>query len=310
MNAFLAMFPLILGMLAIVGLVVNDAALQSKLYEGIASVFPANAHGEILSALSGAKHSAGLLGVLSIVGLVWSGTNLFAAMEFSLTQIYGTKQRDMLRQRLMGLVMVVIFMTAVLLAIGANSLAAISPGGGLIGLVLGAVVLTSLLLLIYRWVPNRTFSFKDIWPGAVVAGILIEILSLVFPLYAKLSHGFNSYGQEFALFFLLATWLMFLSQFILLGAVFNKVRLGDARATGLFAAPESASRAIKRPAEAIKQQQREAGEAHLTRYATKDRSDIPTAAQARGFGNGRTGSGAPTRHITHPETVSDIYGGG
>ena len=198
-----------------------------------------------------------------------------------LTEIYGTKQRDALRQRLMGLVMVVVFMAAVLLAVGANSLAAVSPGGAVIGVVLGALVLTGLLLVVYRWVPNRTFSFKNIWPGAVVAGILIEVLSLAFPLYAKVSHGFNSYGQEFALFFLLATWLMFLSQFILLGAVFNKVRLGEARATGLFAAPDSASREIKRPAEAIKQQQVEAGDAPLTGQTTKHQSSVPSASQAR-----------------------------
>src|ERR1039458_5593185 len=99
MNAFLAMFPLILGMLAIVGLVIKNAAVQSKLYEGIASVFPADAHREILTALDGVKHSAGLLGIVAIGGLIWSGTNLFASMEFALTEIYGTKQRDAVRQR-------------------------------------------------------------------------------------------------------------------------------------------------------------------------------------------------------------------
>jgi uncharacterized BrkB/YihY/UPF0761 family membrane protein len=39
-NAFLAMFPLILGMLAIVGFLVNDPGTQKNLYNGIVSVFP------------------------------------------------------------------------------------------------------------------------------------------------------------------------------------------------------------------------------------------------------------------------------
>src|ERR1035437_4069791 len=189
-NAFLAMFPLILGMLAIVGFAVNDPGVQAKLYNGIVSVFPADAHDEILKALTGVKHNAGILGIVSILGLLWSGTSLFASMEFALTKIFGTKQRDMLRQRLMGLIMVVVFIAAVLFAVVANSAAAASTGAGLIGAVAGAVVLVALMTAIYRFVPNRTFALKDIWPGAVLAGVVTELFSLLFPLYAKVSQGF------------------------------------------------------------------------------------------------------------------------
>lgn len=250
-NAFQAMFPLILGMLAIVGLVIHDPSTQATVYNGVVSVFPGDAHGAILMALTGVRDHAGILGIVSIVGLLWSGTNLFAAMEFALTKIFGTKQRDTLRQRLMGLIMVVVFIAAVLLAVTANSAAAASPGAGVIGCLFAAVVLIALMTVIYRWVPNRTFPLKDVWPGALLAGVLIEVFSLAFPLYAKVSKGFGSYGQQFALFFLLATWLSFLSQFILIGAVFNKMRLGVPGDEGIVAAPPAEARAHVEPADAI-----------------------------------------------------------
>jgi membrane protein len=264
-NAFLAMFPLILGMLAIVGLVIDNPDLQTKLYNGIVSVFPADAHPQILSALTGVKHNAGILGIVSIVGLLWSGTSLFASMEFALTMIFGTKQRDTLRQRLMGLVMVIVFILAVLLTVTANSAAAASPGAGVLGALLGALVLVGLMTVIYRWVPNRTFALKDIWPGALLAGVLIELFSLLFPLYAKVSKGFGTYGQQFALFFLLATWLSFMCQFILIGAVFNKMRLGTPTDEGIVPAEPKDSRSHKDPAAAIDQEKREtpAGRASL-----------------------------------------------
>lgn len=251
-NAFEAMFPLILGMLAIVGLLIRDPSTQASLYKGIVSIFPADAHDAILKALTGVRNHAGLLGIVSIAGLLWSGTNLFAAMEFALTKIFGTTQRDMLRQRLMGLVMVVVFIVAVLLAVTANSAAALSPGAGVVGSLFAAVVLIALMLVIYRWVPNRTFALREVWPGALVAGALIEVFSLIFPLYAKVSKGFGTYGQQFALFFVLATWLLFLSQFILIGAVFNKVRLGRPQDEGILASPSSSSRLHRDPAEAIR----------------------------------------------------------
>ncbi len=276
-NAFLAMFPLVLGMLSIVGLVIHDQGVQNTLYNGIVSVFPKEAHDSILSALDGVKKNAGILGIVSIVGLLWSGTSLFASMEFALTMIFGTKQRDTLRQRLMGLVMVVVFIVAVLLTVTANSAAAASPGAGILGSILGAVVLVGLMMLIYRWVPNRTFAFKELWPGALLAGVLVELFSLIFPLYAKISKGFGTYGQQFALFFVLATWLSFMSQFILIGAVFNKMRLGTPTEEGVVAAKPSDSRSHKDPAEAIDDEKRKTPEGRES-LATQGASGAQTRA--------------------------------
>jgi membrane protein len=254
-NAFLTMFPLVLGILSIIGLVIHDPSVQQKVQEALLGVFPQDAHKELLKALAGVKQNAGLLGAVSIIGLVWSGTGLFASMEFALTQIFGSTQRDMLRQRLMGLVMMVIFLLAVVLAVSANNASAFLPLMPFSGFVVGTLAMVGLLIAIYRFVPNRTFELKDVWPGALVAGILLEIITLAFPIYSKLTHGFNSYGQQFALFFLLATWLYFLSQIILLGAVFNRLRVGEPAAEGLFATPPGQGEVPPRPADAVRQQQ-------------------------------------------------------
>jgi membrane protein len=284
-NAFLAMFPLILGMLAIVGVIVSDPHAQQTIYSGIVSVFPSDAHAQILLALQKVHRNAGLLGILSIIGLLWSGTSLFASMEWSLTQIFDTKQRDMLRQRAMGLIMVLVFIAAVLFVVGANTVLAASPGAGVIGSVAGAIVLVALMMAIYRFVPNRTFALKDVWPGAVLAGVLVELFSLLFPLYAKVSHGFGTYGQQFALFFLLAAWLGFLSQFILIGAVYNKMRLGAPDAEGVVASPESSSREHTNPHAAINAQRARgtalSAGAQLAAAPVVRGPDRPTPRQAR-----------------------------
>ena len=68
-----------------------------------------------------------------------------------------------------------------------------------------------------------------------MVGVLMEALSLLWPLFTGLSHGFNAYGSTFALFFLLATWLYLLSQLILLGAVINRMRMPGPDADGLLA---------------------------------------------------------------------------
>jgi uncharacterized BrkB/YihY/UPF0761 family membrane protein len=36
----------------------------------------------------------------------------------------------------------------------------------------------ALVILIYRVVPNRTFQLSEVWRGALLAGILMEIMAL------------------------------------------------------------------------------------------------------------------------------------
>ena len=246
--------------------------------------------------MHGVKQSAGWLGLLSLGGLLWSAGSIFSTMEFALTQIFGTKQRDMLRQRLMGLVMMLLLVVAIVLTVGLNSVAAFVPfkALGTIGdvlawvtsFVLGAMVMVGLLVALYRFVPNRTFRVRDVLPGAVLAGVLIEVLSLAFPLYAKIAGGFNTYGAQFALFFLLATWFYLLSQLVLLGAVFNRFRLSAPARKGIVASPIEESRAKPRPVDSIEQKKSEAENAAPSRRSIFQRvalGAVIAVAMAAGF---------------------------
>jgi len=257
---FMSMFPMILGALAIIGLAIRDPATNMHFQILVIQVFPTSAQPELQKALQGVRESAGLLGLVSIGGLLWSASSIFATMEFSLTEIFGTRQRDMLRQRLMGLIMMVLLVLAIVVTVGVNAIASFVPVpvvGAVISFVIGSVVMVSLLVALYRFVPNRTFRMQDVIPGALLAGVLIEILSLAFPLYARIAGSFNTYGAQFALFFLLATWFYLLSQLILLGAVFNRFRLGEPATRGLIASPMDESREKRRPVESIEQKKAE-----------------------------------------------------
>jgi membrane protein len=226
----LAMFPLMLGILSLVGLSIRDPGTEAKAQTLIIQMFPGPAQSQLLSALHGVRQSAGWLGFLALAGLVWSASGIFSTMEFALTQIFGTKQRDMVRQKVMGFLMMMLLVVAVGVTVLANTLAALFPFAWITGFVIGSVVMVGLLVMLYRFVPNRTFDVGDVIPGALLAGVLIEVFSLGFPLYARYAGGFNTYGAQFGLFFLLATWFYIVSQLIMLGAVFIQFRLGQLEA--------------------------------------------------------------------------------
>jgi membrane protein len=262
--SFMSMFPMILGALSLLGLAIRDAQTEAHFQTLILQIFPSSAQPELERAVRGVKQSAGWLGILSIAGLVWSASSIFGTMEFALSEIFGTKQRDMLRQKLMGVLMMLVLVAAITVTVVVNALAAflasVLPLAWVISFVAGAAVMVALLAALYRLVPNRTFALRDVLPGAVLAGILIELLTLAFPLYSRIAGGFNTYGATFALFFLLATWFYLLSELILLGAVFNRFRLGEPVARGLIASPMRDSRDATRAVEAIQQEQAEAAE--------------------------------------------------
>jgi len=221
---FMSMFPIMLGALSIIGLAIRNPGAEADVQRLVLQVFPGSAQPELQKALLGVKQSAGWLGVVSLAGLIWSASNIYATLEFALNQIFGTKHRNMLRQRGMGLVMMVFLVAAIVLTVAVNAVAAFLPYAWVTGFLSGAAIMVALLIALYHFVPNPRIPVRDVLPGALLAGVLIEVLSLAFPLYARVAGEFNTYGAQFALFFLLATWFYVLSQLVLLGAVYIRFR--------------------------------------------------------------------------------------
>ena len=235
-NAFLSMFPLILGLLAILGFATQSPTTSNHVLTAIYGFFPADAHRALTSAFEGIKQHPGLLGIVGIVGLLWSGGSLFTSMEFSLGMVIGTQQRPFLRQRGMALVMTILFVVSIVVTVGVNALIAIPGVGWLFEPVVGLIVWYAFMAAVYRLVPNRTYRVRHGWPGVLIAGTAMEALTLLWPVYTRLAHSISTYGSIVGLFFVLASFLYFLAEFILLGAVANRMHCGDPETRGLLAA--------------------------------------------------------------------------
>lgn len=237
-TAFVSMFPLMLGLLAILGYAVGDAHTRTQFENSLLGFFPTDASSSLHSALDGIRKYSGLFGIIGVVGLIWSGGSLFTGMEWALGRMIGARQRDFLRQRAMALLMTLMFIVVIVAAVGINAAIALAGPLPVLGPVLGAAVWIAFMFIVYRAVPNRTHRLSESWRGALVAGGLMEVLTLVWSLYTRLVHGFSTYGAVFSLFFLLAAWLYFWAQFVLLGAVVNRMHAGAPDAYGLIAAAE------------------------------------------------------------------------
>ena len=251
-----AMFPIILGLASLVGLGLGFTGVtESQLFDGVLSHVPdAKVRTDIALALDGVRRHSGLFGLIGLVGLYFSATSLFGAVEQALAVVYRSKPRTFVKSRLMGIAMMLIFaIFATVTVFSESALARVNdlPIAGSVAsgvvpvavqLVVGVVAGILLFGTIYYVVPPLKVKLTDVLPGAIVAGILFEVIGLIFPLYISLGGGTATYGQFFAVFFILLTYFYLLGLITMIGAEVNAV----VRPVAVPDAPSDASLAPER----------------------------------------------------------------
>ncbi|MBO0684229.1 MAG: YihY/virulence factor BrkB family protein [Candidatus Dormibacteraeota bacterium] len=243
-NALFSLFPIALALAAIIGFVLGRVGMNSASINNlIVSMIPndANAQNAVLSGLNGIEQNAGELAVVAAVGFFWSASGLFGAMEQAFDRIFDCPRRGFLAQKVMSVAMMAIFTVLALLAVGVSALPpllrsvpdlppVLHQGTALFvyQIVFGTIAGFVLFLVIYVVVPNRSLRPLQVLPGAVLAGVGFELLTLVFPLYLHFNRGINQYGSAFALLFVLMFFFYFVGIITVLGAVLISVLSGTA----------------------------------------------------------------------------------
>ena len=235
-NALFAMFPIVIFAASLLGLVLRlFGQANDTIYSTIFTAIPGDPR-PLLDAVTTVKSQSGVLFIVGLVGLLWGGSALFGVIEQAFAVIYHTKPRDFLRQRLIAFGMVFLFTILVGVAVATSALLPALKHipnipeflySGVAAFILQvAVGITAGFLLfgsMYYVIPNRKQQFRKVIPGALVAGLLFELITLLFPLYLSINNGINQYGKTFGLFFLLMTFFFFLGLITMIGVEVNSV---------------------------------------------------------------------------------------
>ena len=234
--------PLILAVVLVLALLPGAHDVHGLAAE-INRVLPAGVRKDanVAGFLNSVHGASGLLLPLTITGLLWGGTNLFGAIEAAFAFIYRVKTRDFLPQKLMALLLILLFvvllplsfLSSLLLGAATTSVGRVLPAGlhGPLGAVLGlATGLFSLFLLcvaIYTIVPNMPVAWRHAWRGAMVAAPIMWMINTVFPFYAAHFIGTREYGAAtISTVIVTISWVWFFSLALLLGAQVNAVGMG------------------------------------------------------------------------------------
>lgn len=248
--ALFSLFPLLLGVTALLSLFVDSGDLRSGLSGFLGSFLPGS-EGMIDRNLEAAFRLRGAIGLFSIVGLLWSSSAVFGAITRAVNRawdvhrdrpIYISKPRQLLMAAAAGGLFALSLSVPTLLRVTARVSESDLPGFDLFydtaarillqGFSLGLTVI--IFLVLYKFLPNTKTYWRYVWLGAVVAGVLFEIAKSVFILYVERVADFQNVYGSLAPVIALLLWAYVGSFILILGAelsseygrMLNKVERG------------------------------------------------------------------------------------
>lgn len=237
--ALLSMFPIALVGLSIAGYVFSSEEDQARLLDNIIDALPIE-EGEGREDLEGVIQSVvsarGTLGIFGLVGALYSGSALFTSLRVALNGVFHTDgPRPFIKGKVYDIGMLIVFglmlLTSTAFSFGLTFLgtligdwvgedAAVVTGSlfAVVFLTIPPLVSTGFFLLLYTKVPADSVGWRYALAGAIVAGVLYELLKAGFGFYAANFGNYDATYGSLGFVVLLLAFIYFGAQVTLLGA--------------------------------------------------------------------------------------------
>ncbi|MDQ3764911.1 MAG: YihY/virulence factor BrkB family protein [Actinomycetota bacterium] len=232
---FVSLFPMLLLLVSVLGYTLEgDPALQQAVLGSALQQFPIV--GPQLEQNVGSIQGSGLGVVLGILGAVYGGLGVSVAIQTALNRVWAVPRYarpDPVVSRLRGLVLflllgAVVVITTALSSIGAvaaGSQYGIGSGARIAAIMLAMIVNVGAFLFAFRVLTARDIRLADLMPGAIGAGVAVQLLQTGGALFV--SYALRGASQIYGVFGLVLGLLAYLylqSFIVVFCAEINAVR--------------------------------------------------------------------------------------
>jgi membrane protein len=204
--AFLALFPVLLLVASVIGLVLaGDALLQKELFDAIRQTFPGTVGRQLVRQLTDAVDGAGFIGLVALAGFLYAGLRTVDKLRVGMERIWKGRvdPSDLLRDNMQDLLALVALGVVGLLSLGLTGAVtqatswvlhllglADEPGYGaltwIVGIALAMVGDVVIFLWLLRVVPSISHPLRLLLPGALFGAAGFEVLKLIGGYYVSL----------------------------------------------------------------------------------------------------------------------------
>jgi membrane protein len=225
-NMFFAAIPLSLVIVAMFGYIFGTEAGDMRALDAIDQFAP-QFYDLVSNNIQSVVRYRGVSGIIGLLGLVWSGKNVFGAVSYGLDRSLGLRSRHFIYEIIIAVVLVPLLGIILILATAAPPAITFLERltgleylryGPLIGsysFSLGVVFVAA--LLIYTYLPNRRSRISFGVPGALVTAIGYSLAQVAFGIYTAHANVFQIYGTLSAIFALML-WVYYVCVIFLYGA--------------------------------------------------------------------------------------------
>lgn len=212
---FFSIFPMLIFLVTVLGQLLRNEGLRNRVIDTVLNSLPdvfdqSQARDVIEDVLRGVSTDFSLLGLVSIIGLLWGASAMMTSIRVSINVVWKHGyRRPALRGKLVDMLMVLGVGLLLLLSLAGTALfrtgveiterisfIPLDWAWGLLGWVLPFIVSFTIFTLVYRFVPVVPVRLRDIWPGALVAALAFEIAKQGFTFYVANFANYNAiYGS-------------------------------------------------------------------------------------------------------------------
>jgi YihY family inner membrane protein len=239
---FFSLFPLMLVVVTVASYVLQgNEDLQLRIVDSALAQFPVIG-GQIRDNVGSLTGSAFALAV-GIGAALWAGMAVLASVQTAMDEIWDVPRRDrgaLIPRLIRGSIVLLSLGAAVLVAAlaagvstGLGSFAAVVAGS-----LIAAILNVTVMLVVFRVLTAAPVSWRDVLPGAVLAGVVWTGLQAVggYIVDNKISGAGDVYGL-FAVVIGLLSWLYLGAQLTLMAAELNVVLRRQLWPRSLFPPP-------------------------------------------------------------------------
>lgn len=197
--ALLSLFPILLLALFILNEMTSDAGQRDTVVRFVFRYFPRQ-FDFISGQLDAFSRQPVTFGFWGIVTLVWASLGVFNAVTAAVNHAWAVeKRRSFLGHRLVGFLMMVSAGVVLILGLVIASMVRLAETrlgeafarsswldwfSGIIASYVATLLLIGCVALIFYFVPNTKVRFRDVWPGAILVGLLWRVAFQLFSWYA------------------------------------------------------------------------------------------------------------------------------
>ncbi len=247
--AVLSLFPLAIGLVSLLSLMLEADVVEAEVF-GFFHTYLPGSEGLLASNVEAVDDIRGLLGIFSVVGLLWSSSLLFGAVTRAVNRawdisydrpFYKEKPRHfVMAVAVAPLVVLSVIFTTGLQVLGNEEwpllgrLAFVEHNGiNTLARPLPFVFSLAVFLLIYKFAPNARTYWRYVWPGALVAALLFDVGKSGFVWYLENYAAYEKIYGALASVIVLLVWTYMSGMIVIIGAEvcseYQRMRLGQGR---------------------------------------------------------------------------------